>query len=175
MFVVALRCGSFSPWSVDPVAFELVAKPNIMGQYILKQSCLSHGWDTKKTEKIRVLGSICGHSPSDVKPLTRPRIFRFLAPTYYLPLALFWNKFFMHGLWAGVISSKLQKFVQGWYARGDQDMLRDCICPLLSQRALGLSLCLLRSREPGKTLCSSVLTRQVAFLPPDLYLLTGVH
>lgn len=121
--------------SVDPVAFELVAKPNIMGQYILKQSCLSHGWDTKKTKKTRVPGSICSHSPSDVKPLTKPRVLRFLAPTYYLPLVLFWNKFFMHGLWAGYISSKLQKFVLGSYAPmswGSQDMLRNCIYPLLS-------------------------------------------
>ena len=135
MFVVVLRCGSFSPWSVDPVAFELVAKPNIMGQYILKQSCLSHGWDTKKTKKTRVPGSICSHSLSDVKPLTKTRILRFLAPTCYLPLVLFWNKFFMHGLWAGYISSKLQKSVLGCYAPmswGDQDMLRNCIYPLLS-------------------------------------------
>lgn len=28
---MALRCGNFSPWSVDLVAFELVAKPNIVG------------------------------------------------------------------------------------------------------------------------------------------------
>lgn len=28
---MALRCGNFSPWSVDLIAFELVAKPNIMG------------------------------------------------------------------------------------------------------------------------------------------------
>lgn len=166
MFVVAHRCGDFSPWSVDPVAFELVAKQNIMGAVHTEAELFISWLGHKKTEKARVPGSICGHSPSDVKRLTRPHILRFLAPTCYLPLALFWNKFFMHGLWAGNISSKLQKFVLGNYARGGQDMLRDCICPLLSQLALELSLCLLRSREPGKTPCSSVLNCQVASLSP---------